>query len=121
MVDRRYQPINDPKNPFFVGDHKVMQFTVFIPDSDEVEDITGWTFKWDLRVDETEEEVLIHKEGADFTIAMGTDGVVMMECFHEDTVNLDGGNYAHALARTNAGEEGICAYGPLVLVKAATS
>lgn len=121
MADRRYQPIDDPENPWFVGDHKVIQFTVFQPDSDVVENITTWHFKWEMRVDETDEDALITKTTADdISIPLGTDGICYVTVSHDDTVVLDGGNYAHALARTDDSEEGINAYGPCVLHRAAT-
>lgn len=121
MEDRRYQPIDDPLNPWFVGDHKVIQFTIYQPDSDEVENITNWTLKWEMRVDETEEDTLVAKTtDDDISIPTGTDGICYVTVDHDDTVEFDGGTYAHALARTNAGEEGINAYGPCVLHRAAT-
>lgn len=120
MTDRRYQPIDDPDNPWFVGDHKTIEITVYQLDSDVVENITGWNFKWEMRIDETEEEALVSKSNLDMSIPVGTDGRVLFEVTHDETADLDGGSFAHALARTDSGEEGIYAYGPAVLYKAAT-
>lgn len=104
---------------WFVGEDKSLSILIKKPD-DTPEDITGWTFAWELRLSRYHPAVLLSKSSASgITFSSPTaGGPVIVAIAKDDTKALKAGTYYHGLARTNASSWDVVAEGRAVLRKA---
>lgn len=122
MTSKRYSPITKDDG-WFIGEHKVFQFTIYQEDEVTVEDISTFHMKWEMRIDEREPVTLLAKTSAvdgGVNITDGPQGQVQVVISASDTTDFDPGTFAHALMRTDTDEETVLSYGPAVLQLAAT-
>lgn len=118
-----YAPIL--KDVWFCGEDKVFQFTIHQVDSlgvksPLVEDISGWSLKWEFRQDEQDEDALLTKTTAagSINIPTGTDGICRVAVDATDTSQMDEIRGAHALMRVDT--KAILSFGEAMLTQAAT-
>jgi hypothetical protein len=112
------------KSDFFVGADKTVQVIVYstLPTTAAPagvrQNITGWTFEWDLRTTPQATGVpLVKKTGGQITIADAPNGVVNVAVLRTDTVGLAPGTYHHTLWRVDSGANDAVAYGPAELTQ----
>jgi hypothetical protein len=116
---------------WFVGEDKVLTFTVYVEGTTQAQidagtatkqDLTGWTIEWGLRKSRYAPTTVLDKVSpavAILTQAGATLGQFTVTLARADTQDLKAGTYYHAAARTNTGAYDIIAEGPAVLRKAA--
>lgn len=94
----------------FVGEDKTLRIPV-TDNTGVVVNITGWTLQWKLE-DSQGGNVLLTKAGA---VSDGPNGIATVTVAAADWSALAGGNYWHALSRTDSGFNGVIADGPFLL------
>lgn len=97
---------------WFTGAKKVIGFAI-----DTEDDTADWTLLWALRKSPTEDEALIEIITGDQLVGDGS--TVTLTVAAADTEDLEPGEYAHALKRTDTDEETILTYGDATLMQAA--
>jgi hypothetical protein len=110
---------NDPivAGTLFTGEDKTLAFTVYEDDGVSLQDITGYTLAWQLRVARDSVADALTKDGAAITITNGPQGECEVEVARADTLALEPGTYWHELIRTDSGAETVLTYGDAVLMK----
>ena len=114
---------------WFLGEDKVLRFTIYDADGETPIDITGWALSFSLRKTDKDATVpaLIAKTTEDDTIEIvGTFNIdpevntqsVEIQFPSFDTTNLKPIAYRYSLKRMDAGFEGILAYGSITLLQA---
>jgi len=110
----KYAPITAAHN-WFHGEEKIFRFTIATD-----EDMTGWTFRWQFRVNEPDDDALLTKEGTGeaelFDAALKQ---VDVSVHAEDTNAMGPVNGTHALMRVDTNNEGILSFGPALLQQSA--
>lgn len=112
MTGAAYAPITKELN-WFIGERKIFRFTV---QTDE--DISLWEFRWQVRVDEPDDEPLITK-----TLASGIEifdvpeKQVDVTIETSDTESLEPGTFVHALMRSDDAQ--VLSFGEAVLKQSA--
>jgi hypothetical protein len=111
-----YAPITSEME-WFVGEKKTFEFSV-IGESD----VTAWNVEWTLRQANKSPTVLIYKRKADGGVVTPGGNKIQVTVEPEDTLDISvgGGEYDHALKRTDSGSEGVLSYGEAVLRQAAS-
>lgn len=113
---------------FFVGEDKVLNFTVYQSDGVTPQDVATWALQWVLRKTEKSTSALIDKTtGAGVTItgvynvspALNTQKVVVAIADTDTDALNPNVTYRHALKRTDAGSETVLAFGDFILLQAA--
>jgi len=119
---------------WYVGEDKVLTFTVYTPgttqamiDADPTlnrQNLTGYTLVWNLKKNRYAASVVLTKATGGNGITLlaqsgATLGQFTVTIARADTTGLKAGTYAHAAARTNAGNWDVVSEGAAVLQKAA--
>jgi hypothetical protein len=108
---------------YFIGEHKVVQFTVYQPgstsddiadDSAPRQDITGWTISFVLQ-DNTNTAVVTKTTGSGIAITDAPNGVLQVTLNAVDTSGLTAGTFHLIVKRTDVGSESILSRGPASL------
>jgi hypothetical protein len=106
---------------WFVGEDKILEFTVYQSDGITPQNITGWTLEWVLRKAASAIAATLSKTtAAGITITNALAGICQVAITDDDTVALAPGTYFHTLRRTDSGSETVLAFGTCVLKHAAT-
>ncbi|HEX5782340.1 MAG TPA: hypothetical protein VFX80_10475 [Solirubrobacteraceae bacterium] len=106
----------EARDGWFLGEDKVLQYTVYAEDGKTLEDITAWTFEWKLyRRRDQAEPVVTKASNAGVTVLDGDAGVVGVIVNAEDTLGLGADNYFAVLWRADEGMRQVLAYGGAVL------
>jgi hypothetical protein len=110
----------------FTGKDKVLAFTV-VDSAGVAVNITGWALRWVLELKPFPGRStgwLVSKTvGSGISITDGAGGVCQVTIDDTDTDTFDGSDtpdYYHELTRTDAGNEDVLAYGPVVLRQSPT-
>ncbi len=119
-------------NHIFLGEDKILEFTVL--DDDEVTpiDVSGWDLLWDLRkADKTSGDALIEKTTAAGITITGVYNVAplvntqrvlvtLADTDSDSSTTLAAKTYRHALKRMDSGSETVLAFGDFVFLQATT-
>ena len=111
---------------YFIGTDQIFEFTIDdgtgkTPDSSSPVNITGYTFKFTVKLtDIAVDPAFIEKtSSAGIAITDGPNGVLRVTVEDVDTDSLlDDVTYRYSLKRTNAGAESILSHGDIVILKA---
>lgn len=103
-------PITSDHN-WFKGEMKVLRFTV--DGVSAADPIAGWAMEWTLNSRRSKEGVLYKGTATGGIVGSGSVADVTIQA--SDTFSLPEGSYNYVLRRTDAGNEGVLAYGPAVL------
>jgi hypothetical protein len=118
----RESPVKLSDN-WFVGEDQTFRFVVRQGpnDSDPVQNITGWTLRWELRADPgSADAILVKTSGAGIVITDAVNGVCEVTINRTDTQALSPDTYFYTLARTTAGAFSVLAHGSATLRLGAT-
>jgi hypothetical protein len=99
---------------FFLGEDKILTFTVRQSDEVTPQDITGWAISWMLKRDasDVDASAIITKEvGTGVVLTTPASGVCTVTLEDTDTATLPSRLYYHELKRTDDGFETVLAYG----------
>ena len=106
---------------WFIGEDKVLEFTVFQADGVTPQNIAGWSLEWVLRKNKSALTEILNKStgAATITIGGGT-GKCQVLITDDDTAALVPGTYYHTLRRNDAGSDTVLSFGEAVLRHGAT-
>ena len=105
---------------FFLGEDKVLEFTVLQADGVTPQDISGWDLSWMLKAskDDLDVDALIRKlTPTEVYLSDPTAGVCRVTVLAEDTDPIDPGKYFHELKRMDAGQETVLSFGTARLLR----
>lgn len=107
-------PITEAHN-WFTNEKKVFEFTL-----EGSGDISAYSMEWVFRSSATEDSYLIRKTTSDGVVVTdGPNRIVQVTVNAADTADLEPVNGAHALRRTDVGNEILFTYGDAMLQQAA--
>jgi hypothetical protein len=110
--------INDPitsADGWFSGEDKTFNWTIYQADAVTPQNITGYTFHWELRLNRDASMLLGKDSGSGIAIVSPTAGTLTVTIARADTLALEPGMYYHELARTNSGSYTVETYGAATL------
>lgn len=112
---------------FFIGEDKTIEFEVLQSDGATPQDVSGWALEWDMRAKVSDAAALLAKTSGSGIAVMGVYSAVRatntqrvaVTIAAEDTDALSSGRHAHALKRTDDGNEAVLSYGDCELQRSA--
>lgn len=108
----------------YTGTDTHLNFTIYIPGTTEAQitagtatkqNITGYTFAFELRYNRDSAPALTKTSGAGIAITNAANGALSITIDRADWAAFDGGSYWHQLARTNTGNYTVETDGSFVL------
>ena len=120
----------------FTGTDRTLAFEIFAPDGVAMEDVVGQAFRWSMRKAVSRVEPFRTRHETELCVRTTGDGITITGVYNSsralntqrvtvsirdtDTESLAGGQYEHALKRTDPDNEDIKSYGTVELLVAST-
>lgn len=107
---------------WFTDEDKVWAWTVYQSDGVTAQDISSFTFRYEIRTSQYTVIPLVSKTlGNGITLVSGPGGTLSVAIPRTDTLSWSGGTYWHELLRTNGGVQTAEAFGTVYLHKGSST